>query len=87
MSNFVILDNVPVTKRTGGFGGGRGSSYPVADLRVGQSLFLPVEDPKKQRMRAAYLANLAKKAGFKFATRTNQELQGQVGVAIWRLAD
>lgn len=87
MSNFVILNDVPVTKRTGGFGGGRGSSYPVANLLPGQCLFVEVEDEKKQRQRAGYLGNLAKKAGIKFATRTNQQVDGKIGVAIWRLAD
>ena len=89
MSNpsFEVLSNIPITKRTGNFGTGREAQYPLASLEVGQTLFVAVEDPKKQRARASYLAAQAKKLGLTVVTRTGIEYNGKVGVGLWRLAD
>lgn len=87
MSQFKILNDVPVTKRTGGFGSGRDAVYPVADLLPGQMLFVAVEGKVKQRARAGYLGSVAKGLGFNYVTRTNiQDDTGAEGIGLWRLA-
>ena len=72
---------IPATKRPGG----RRSTYPFADLDVGQSFFVPNQPGKTNRQLIMAISGAAqhitRKTGHRFTSRT---LEG--GIRVWRFA-
>ena len=58
--SFEIEDNVELTAKAGG--GGQGTIYPFADLKVGQSFLVPVEIDKSAKTADARRASFAENA-------------------------
>ena len=78
MSKFQIEDNVPIPAMTGK----AQRKYPLSDLLVGQSFFVPfTSDVRRELMRISGAATRhGKKTGKMFVTRT---VEG--GVRVWRV--
>ncbi len=78
MSTFRIEDNVPIPATTGKLQ----RKYPLSDLLVGQSFFVPViSDARRELIRISGAATRhGKKTGKMFVTRT---VAG--GVRVWRV--
>jgi hypothetical protein len=78
MSKFRIEDNVPIPATTGKLQ----RKYPLSDLLVGQSFFVPrISDARRELMTISGAATRhGKKTGKMFVTRT---VEG--GVRVWRV--
>jgi hypothetical protein len=57
---------------------GRPAIYPFAELRVGESVFLP---GKRAAKVSSSLQHVVRKQGFRFTTR-----QEESGLRVWRIA-
>jgi hypothetical protein len=80
MSSFVIRKNAPIPARAG-FKASTDPKYPVAQLEVDESFFIP-EAPKSTQV---YVSKLAKAANFNVVTRTTTE-DGVKGLFVGRIA-
>lgn len=85
MINLVIEDGIqipPIRRRNGG---GRKSSYPFAELQIGQSFLYPYGDePQKtvqRRVQVAKTQHCKRNKDAKFTIRTTED-----GVRVWRTA-
>jgi hypothetical protein len=79
---FKIEKNVPIPPIAGR--GRKGSKYPIAELKVKDTIFLP----GRTMSQASSIVAAAKKRsceGRKFTLRTVEE-NGTTGVRIWRIA-
>lgn len=75
MTDFKIEDNIPIPTNVPG---GR-AKYPLSNLKVGSSFFVPTTDPKKAKNLRSTFAVRAKKAGFKILS-----IADDTGVRVWR---
>jgi hypothetical protein len=74
LAGFEIEDGVPIPARAGG----RGSSFPIDRLKVGQSFFVPGVG------KGATLRTAAHRLRIKVTIRERQE-KGVFGARIWRI--
>jgi len=75
--SYEIENNVPMPDRRNG----KPPKYPLSQLEVGQSFWVPLTDATPESIRTAAANASRRYQGRKFATRTEGN-----GVRVWRLA-
>jgi len=82
--DITIQDNIPIPPSRGRKGK---SKYPIADLKPGQSFFVPLTESKMLPENICrYLHNMGHRYGFSVSTRILVENRVR-GVRVWRLTN
>ena len=76
---FSVDRNVAIPSRVG-----KTSKYPLSQMMVGDSFFVPAKDTKPTTVTSG-CANIAKKINIKLSFRTVTE-GGVPGIRVWRVA-